>query len=131
MQTLHASFRRIAEQIYVTYSGEYWLKRRDAPFATFLAVVQTHLHSETSPDNFAALKRRAQADRVDDAELRTFMQELSRLLKGDREDLPSGAISLAADGDAWNTDDELLMWLWRELYPNEPVPTRDDSADGS
>ena len=108
----------------MSYSGEYWLKHRDAPFATFLAVVQTHLHSEADPDNFSALKRRVQGDRADDAELQTFKGDLSRLLRGDREGLPSDAISLAADGDEWNTDDEFLLWLWQQLYPNVPVPHR-------
>ncbi|TCC43407.1 hypothetical protein [Kribbella sindirgiensis] len=113
----------MTEEIHVSYSGEYWLKHSDAPFATFLAVVQSHLHSEADPDNFAALKRRAQSDRPDDAELQTFRSELSRLLAGDREGLPSDAIGLAADGDDWSTDDEFLLWLWQQLYPNEPVPS--------
>jgi hypothetical protein len=108
----------------MSYSGEYWLKHRDAPFATFLSVVQTHLHSEADPDNLLALKRRAQADRTDDTELQTFKAEFSRLLKGDREELPSDALSLAADGDGWKTDDEFLQWLWQQLYPDQPVPTR-------
>jgi hypothetical protein len=124
--TLPASFRRMIEEIHMSYSGEYWLKHRDAPFATFLAVVQAHLHSEADPDNFAALKRRVQADRVGDTELQTFRAELSRLLTGERQDLPSDAISLAADGDNWENDDEFLVWLWQQLYPNETVPGCDE-----
>ncbi|MFF0339233.1 hypothetical protein [Kribbella sp. NPDC004875] len=108
----------------MTYSGEYWLKHPDAPFATFLAVVQTHLHSEADPDNFSALKRRVQADRPDDVELQTFKEEFSQLLRGDREGLPRDALSLAADGDDWNTDDKFLAWLWQQLYPGEPAPSR-------
>jgi hypothetical protein len=107
----------------MSYSGGYWLKRTDAPFATFLAVVQADLHSEADPDNFAALKRRVRADRPDDTELQAFRAELSQLLMGERQDLPNDAISLAADGDEWDTDDGILVWLWHELYPNEPVPT--------
>jgi hypothetical protein len=113
----------MTEEIRMSYSGEYWLKHRDAPFATFLAVVQAHLHSEADPDNLAALKRRAQADRPDDTELQTFRAELLQLLTGDRQDLPGDAISLAADGDDWETDNEFLLWLWHELYPSEPAPT--------
>lgn len=106
----------------MSYSGEYWLKHPDAPFATFLGVVQTHLHSEADPDNFSALKRRVRNDPADDVELQTFKAEFSRLLEGDREGLPSDAISLAADGDSWTTDDEFLLWLQAELYPQEPAP---------
>jgi hypothetical protein len=65
----------LIEEIQVSHSGEYWLKNRGAPFATFLVVVQAHLHSEADPDNFSALKRRPQGDRADDAELQTFKQE--------------------------------------------------------
>ncbi|HET6742169.1 MAG TPA: hypothetical protein VFH76_24665 [Kribbella sp.] len=109
----------MTEEIHVSYSGEYWLKYPDAPFATFLAVVQSHLHSEADPDNFSALKRRVRSDRADDLELQAFKAEFSRLLNGDREGLPSDAISLAADGDNWRTDDEFLVWLRAELYPGE------------
>ncbi|GAA3138099.1 hypothetical protein JOF29_000172 [Kribbella aluminosa] len=103
-------------------TGEYWLKHGDAPFATFLAVVQTHLHSEADPDNLAALKRRVQEDRPEDTELQTFQAELSQLLTGERQGLTTDAISLAADGDGWDIDDEFLGWLWNELYPSEPLP---------
>ncbi len=112
----------MTEETHVSYSGEYWLKHRDAPFATFLSVVQTHLHSEADPGNFSALKRRAQGDRQDDTELQTFKAEFLRLLKGERDGLTGDALSLAADGDDWKTDDEFLVWLWRELYPGEALP---------
>ncbi|HET6742111.1 MAG TPA: hypothetical protein VFH76_24375, partial [Kribbella sp.] len=56
--------------------------------------------------------------------------EFSRLLKGDREGLPSDAISLAADGDNWTTDEEFLAWLRRELYPGETLRGGSDRDDG-
>jgi hypothetical protein len=116
--------RGLIEEIQVSHSGEYWLKNRGAPFATFLVVVQAHLHSEADPDNFSALKRRAQGDRADDAELQTFRQEFSRLLRGDRVGLPSGAISLAPDREGRDTDDKFLGWLWQQLCPDKPVPPK-------
>ncbi|MEV5960592.1 hypothetical protein AB0L70_02435 [Kribbella sp. NPDC051952] len=55
--------------------------------------------------------------------MKTFKQELVRLLSGERDGLPADALSTAADRDDWDTDDEFLTWLWHELYPDEPQPT--------
>lgn len=55
----------------------------------------------------------------------TFKTELDRLVRGDREGLRIRAISDATEYDDWKTDEEFLNWLWRELYPNEPVPGHD------
>ncbi|WP_329483057.1 hypothetical protein OG555_12785 [Kribbella sp. NBC_01484] len=52
----------------------------------------------------------------------TFKKEFVQLLQGDREGLHPAAISTAAEYDEWDTDDEFLVWLWQQLYPNEPVP---------
>ncbi|WP_427887391.1 hypothetical protein ACQHIV_30990 [Kribbella sp. GL6] len=112
----------------MSYSGDYWLTHPDTPFATFLSVVQTHLHSEADPDNFSALKRRAEADRPDDSELQTFKAEFARLLQGDRDGLPRDALSLAADGDDWTTEDEFFVWLWQELYPGEALPVEGEGG---
>jgi hypothetical protein len=46
------------------------------------------------------------------------------LLRGDRVGLPSGAISLAPDGEGWDTDDKFLGWLWQQLCPDKPVPPK-------
>lgn len=51
-----------------------------------------------------------------------FKDELSRLVRGDREGLRPGAIDTATAYDDWKTDDEFLAWLWKELYPGEAVP---------
>lgn len=102
----------------------YWLKDKDAPFATFLSVVQAYYHAEIRNDNFEALPRRAQRDRADDVEMATFKQEFIRLLEGDREGLHPEALDVAAAYDDFENDDEFLVWLWQQLYPNEPVPGR-------
>src|SRR5882757_6202298 len=101
----------------------YWLKDPDAPFATFLSIVQTYYHPEVRNENFAALPRRARENRSDDDDMTTFKQEFVRLLQGDREGLHPRALSVAAAYDDWDTDDEFLVWLWHELYPDDPLPT--------
>ena len=55
--------------------------------------------------------------------MRIFRSELERLVRGDREGLRDGAIWEAAEYDGWKNDDEFLGWLWRELYPEESLPS--------
>jgi hypothetical protein len=100
----------------------YWLKDKNAPFATFLNVLQAYCHPEVRHDNYAMLIERAKEGRPDDAKMATFKQELIQLLQGHREGLRPGAIDVAAAYDDFDTDDEFLAWLWHELYPDEPAP---------
>jgi hypothetical protein len=102
-------------------SKSYWLKDPSAPFATFLAIIQTYYHPEARNKNFEELIEMARAGRGGE-EMATFKSELERLVRGDREGLRNGAISDATEYDDWNTDEEFLDWLWQELYPGEPVP---------
>jgi hypothetical protein len=104
-------------------SKSYWLEDRSVPFATFLAIVQTYYHPEVRNDNFEELVEMARAG-LGGERMATFKAELSQLVRGDREGLRPGAIAAATEYDDWATDDELLRWLWQELYPNQPVPTR-------
>jgi hypothetical protein len=103
----------------------YWLKDKSAPFATFLSVIQSYYHPEIRNDKFDSLLRRAQANRPDDFQMVTFKQEFVRLLEGDRTALHPEALDAATEYDDWNTDDEFLVWLWHQLYPEEPVPRHD------
>jgi hypothetical protein len=109
----------------------YWLKDKTAPFATFLSLIQAYYHPEVRNDEFDLLVGRARANRPDDLQLATFKQEFVSLLEGDREGLHPEAIDAATEYDEWDTDDEFLVWLWQQLYPNEPVPGHSDSVGGS
>ncbi|HZX03628.1 hypothetical protein [Kribbella sp.] len=100
----------------------YWLTDPNAPFATFLNVVQAHYHPEIRNDNFGLLVQWAREAGPDDVKMATFKKELTQLLEGDRAGLRAGAIDVAAAYDDWDTDDEFLAWLWHELYPSEPLP---------
>ncbi|WP_328988812.1 hypothetical protein OG394_21540 [Kribbella sp. NBC_01245] len=96
---------------------------RGTPYGTLLRIVDTYCHPEADDDAYAALIRRA-ATRADDAEMVTFRGELVRLLEGDREGLRPEALSTAAEYPGGN-DDAFLERLWRDLYPDEPLPKRD------
>lgn len=99
----------------------YWLEDDDAPFATLLRVVGTYCHPEAGPeayDDLVVLVR----TRDDDSEIRRFKDELARALEGDTEGLhPDALFTAAAYGDG--SDEAFLRHLWRDLYPNEPIPT--------
>jgi hypothetical protein len=109
----------------------YWLRDKNVPFATFLGMMQSYYHPEIRNDMFGKLLQRARASEPDDVQMATFKQELVRLLEGDREGLHPEAVETATDYDDWDTDDEFLMWLWQQLYPDEPVPGHHDSAPSS
>lgn len=106
----------------------YWLNDKSAPFATFLNVIQSYYHSEVRNAYFPSLLRRAQRGAQGDDEMVTFKEELTRLLEGDREGLPPDALTVAAEYEDQDTDEEFLMWLWKQLYPSEPVPGHGDGA---
>lgn len=106
----------------MSYTGMYWLKDDSVPFATFLGVLQAYYHPEVRNENFELMSQRAELDSPDDAEWATFKTEFVQLLEGHREGLRPGAIDIAAGYDDFDTDDEFLTWLWRELYPDEPLP---------
>jgi hypothetical protein len=105
----------------VPESSSYWLRDRSAPFATFLAIIQSYYHPESRNDSFDELVEMARSSQGGER-MAVFKAELERLVRGDREGLRNGAISDATEYDDWNTDEEFLDWLWRELYPGEPVP---------
>jgi hypothetical protein len=111
-----------------TSTRRYWLKDKEAPFATLLSVLSSYYHPEIRHENYEKLIRRALRDPEDDAKMATFKKELTKILRGHREGLPADAIALAAADDDWDTDEEFLAWLWHELSPNEPVPTPESNG---
>ncbi|MEV0801970.1 hypothetical protein AB0I34_30020 [Kribbella sp. NPDC050281] len=98
------------------------MRDKEAPFSTFLSFIHSYYHPEARNDNFDALVQAAQDSESANTDMRVFKQELTRLLEGDREGLPQGAVHLAAEYDDFHNDDDFLVWLWQQLYPTEPVP---------
>ena len=102
----------------------YWRKDPDrlVPFSTLLNFVEKYCHPEIRNDNYDLLISRAQMDRPGDAEMKRFKHELTRLLRGDREGLHPQALTQATWYDE-EDDSAFLQQLWRDLYPDEPVPS--------
>lgn len=104
----------------------YWRDQHDAPFATMLGVIDTYCHPEAydeAYDDLVALAR----EPAPTEELVRFKGELRRVLTGDTEGLHPEALSTAAEyGDG--SDEAFLRRLWRDLYPDEPIPTPADAG---
>jgi len=108
--------------------NRYWLTDKSAPFATFLNFLDKYYHPEIRHQNFGELVDRANSEQMD-GEMARFHSEFVQLLQGHRDGLHPKAIFTAAEYDDWENDDDFLVWLWRELYPDERVPR--PGIDGS
>lgn len=106
----------------------YWLEDETVPFASFLRTIQTFYHPEVRDDNFAELVQLARSGGGGE-KMAVFKRELGQLAGGQRDGLRPNAISVAAGYDEWATDDEFLTWLWKELYPGEPVPRTPENGE--
>lgn len=111
----------------MTEIAKYWFDDRAAPYSTLLRIVDTYCHPEVRHDNYESLIRRAQNPSADDAEIRTFKDELTRLLEGDLAHLHPQALTTATWYDE-DSDEEFLQKLWQDLYPDEPVPSPEASG---
>jgi hypothetical protein len=100
------------------YLDYYWRQDKDAPFAFFLTIVDTYLHPESGydVDDLAEWLE----DGEPQEEVVRFKDEFRRLLSGDLDQLPKGALGTAAEFDD-GTDEAFLRRLWHELYGDEPV----------
>ena len=92
----------------------YWERHPDGPFATLIRVTTNYLHPETW--NLDLLKRFANHDDLDDA--RVFKSELRDALR-DPARLPGVELSDSVEYDN-GSDVAFLVWLWYELYGDEP-----------
>jgi hypothetical protein len=92
----------------------YWERHPDGPFATLISVAASWLHPEI--DDLDGLKRFAQCDDLDRA--RVFKSELRQAL-GDPALLPDGELFKSVQYEN-GSDEAFLVWLWRELYGDEP-----------
>jgi hypothetical protein len=100
------------------YPNYYWREDKNAPFAFFLTVIDTYLHPESGYDveDLAEWLR----DGEPQEEIIQFKDEFRRLLSGELDKVPKGALGTASayeDG----SDEAFLQRLWHELYDDEPV----------
>lgn len=100
------------------YPDRYWRENEDAPFAYFLTIIDTYLHPESSydVDDLAEWLREARPQE----KATRFKNEFRRLLSGELDAVPKGALGTASayeDG----SDEAFLRRLWHELYGDEPV----------
>lgn len=96
----------------------YWQKEPNAPYATFLRVVEGHCHPEADDDAYDDLIDLAR--RTDDPEMDTFKREL-RAVAADPTVLPRYALDTATAYDD-GSPEKFLARLWRDLYPDEHYP---------
>lgn len=99
------------------FLNQYWRQDKNAPFAYFLGIIDTYLHPESGydVDDLAEWLGHAKPEKS-----MRFKNEFRRLLSGDLDQLPKGALGTASAHD--EDSDEAFLWrLWRELYGNEPV----------
>jgi len=92
---------------------EYWLDDHNAPYATLLNILQSHVHPET--DQMDELQESAKL--TDHPKMQTFKRELREVI-ADPSVLPDGAL-FTATGYEDGTDEAFLSRLWRELYGGE------------
>jgi len=97
----------------------FWQDDPDAPYAVLLETVETYCHPEAWDGAYEQLQRRVA--RTDLPDVPVFKRELGEALT-DPSVLPHGALELAADYDD-GSDKAFLTRLWRDLYPEEPLPS--------
>ena len=96
----------------------FWQKNPNAPFATLVRIAVTYCHPEVDEDAYGDLK--LLAVRGDRDEMVVFKDELRKALL-DPDDVPREALSREVQYDD-GSPEKFLRRLWRDLYPNEPVP---------
>lgn len=103
---------------------ESWVRDRDEPFGTLLSYCRTYLHPEIYYDNFETLKYACSLpEEEQNVDTKQFKVELRRVAAGDREGLPDGALSKAAEYDD-GSEEKFVRRLWTEVFPDEPLPVK-------
>ena len=101
-----------------------WVAGSDHRFATLLSYARTYLHPEVYNDAIDDLRYLLrQPEERQDPDTRRFKAELRMVILGQTEGLAPGALSEAAEYDDGDQD-AFVRRLWRELFPNEPLPDR-------
>lgn len=102
-----------------TVTNRFWQDDPDAPFATLLGIVEGSCHPEAWEDAYEDLQRIAR-EHADTAEMTRFKAELRQAIR-DPGQIPDGALYRAAQY-ADGSESRFLARLWRDLYPDEPLP---------
>jgi hypothetical protein len=102
----------------MAYPNHSWRRDKNSPFAFFLQVIDTYLHPESD------YRLEGLTEWLRDGEppetVARFKDEFRRLLSGELDQLPGGALSTAAEYED-GSDEAFLRRLWHELYGDEPV----------
>jgi len=97
----------------------FWQDQPDAPYATLLGIIEAHCHPEMDEDAYPDLQRVAQQPDV--PRMNIFKRELREVII-DPSVIPPGSLEAASEYDD-GSDEKFLARLWRDLYPDEPLPT--------
>ena len=92
----------------------YWERHPDGPFATLIRVAATYL----DPENYDLDALKTLAKRDGDEEMQVFKFELGQALR-DTTQLPGDELSRSVQYEN-GSPAAFLVWLWRELYGDEP-----------
>jgi hypothetical protein len=95
-----------------------WRRDKTSPFAFFLRIIDSYCHPEsgmTVDDLREWVRYPEQTD-----EMILFKDEFRRLLSGEIDQLPKGALGTASAFDD-DSEEAYLRRLWHELYGDEPV----------
>jgi hypothetical protein len=102
-----------------------WVRDRDKPFATLLSYCGTYLHPDVYYGGLEQLKYACSLpEEEQNIDTKQFIAELRRVIVGDRDELPKDAIFKACYYDD-GSEEKFVKRLWSELFPNEPLPTKD------
>ena len=104
----------------MSYEPYYWLDDKEAPFAELLSVVHTQCHPEAHEDAYDDLIKLAREPKP--YERIVSREQLVAAIR-DPSQIPAGALSQAGEYDD-GSEEKFLHRLWRDLYPNEPLPKR-------
>lgn len=98
----------------------WWLQEPDAPFATLLGLIQMYCHPEAYDEAYDDLRELVQRPNPGE-QWRRFKAELADAIR-DPSHIPAGSLDRAAQFDD-GSEEKFLARLWRDLYPDEPLPT--------
>jgi hypothetical protein len=106
----------------VSHGPRYWQDQPDTPFATLLTVISAYCEPEA--DAYEELVEAARTPGMD-SRMPRFKTELREAIADPGRIPDEHALSAAASHED-GSDRAFLRRLWRDLYPNEPVPGGDD-----
>lgn len=106
----------------MSYGHEYWLEDENAPFATLLTLLSTYC--DPNAMDYEALQEAARTPGLD-SRMPKFKEELRQAL-ADPTQIPGKESLYHAGHFDDGSDERYLRRLWRDLYPDEPVPGGDE-----